>query len=59
MLYSVLDDAIFFSSCSWHALYPFTKFTDHQSHACALLILTHAVIQVVYINIFCGMFVVC
>ena len=36
-----------------------TKFTDHQSHARALLILTHAAIQVVYINTFRGMFVVC
>ena len=56
---SVLDDAVFFSSCSWHALYPFTKFTDQQSLVPALLILTHAAIQVVYINTFCGMFVVC
>ena len=36
------------------------KFTDHQSgYARALLIQTHAAIQVVYINTFRGMFVVC
>ena len=47
-----------YSSCSWHALYPFTKFTDRQSHMDALLILAHAPIRIVYIYIFCGMFVV-
>ena len=40
-------------------LYPFTKFTDQQSHTCALLNLTHVAIQVVYINTFHEMFVVC
>ena len=58
--YSVLDDDVFFSSRLWHTLYPFTKFvtkfTDQQSHTCALLILMHTAIQVVYINTFCGMF---
>ena len=47
------------SSHSWHALHPFTKFTDQQSHASALSILPHAAIQVVYVNTFHGMFVVC
>ena len=36
-------------------MHPFTKLTDQQHHAGALLILMHAAIQVVYINIFCGM----
>ena len=30
------------------ALHPFTKFTDQQCHTGALLILTHAAIQVVH-----------
>ena len=33
--------------------------TDQQSHVRALLILMHAAIEVVYINTFHGMFVVC
>ena len=32
---------------------------NQQCHACALLILMHASIQVIYINPFCGMFVIC
>ena len=38
--------------CFAARLVSLTKFTDQQSHTCALLILTHAAIQVAYINIF-------
>ena len=50
----VLDDDVFFSSHSWYALHPFTKFTDQQSRACNIN--SYAAIQVVYINTFCEMF---
>ena len=46
-------------SRSYHAFNPFIKFTDQSSHTGALLILKYAAIQVVYINTFHGMFVVC
>ena len=56
-MYRVLDDA-FFSTHSWHALHPFSKFTDQQSRAC-INNLMHVSIQVVYINTFHRMFMVC
>ena len=46
-------------SCSQYTFNPFTKFTDQQSRVGALLILTYMAIQVVCINTFHGMFVVC
>ena len=39
-------------------IYGTPSITDQQSHESALLLLTHAAIQVVDINSFCGMFVV-
>ena len=51
---AVVHGDVFFSSRSWYTLHPFTKFTDQQSRA--RNINSHAAIQVVYINIFRGMF---
>ena len=61
--YSVHNDVVFFSNCSWHT---FTKFTDQKccvlNSVGVLLILTYATIQVVYcyyMLTFHVMFVVC
>ena len=63
LTYLNLDDEVFFSSCSWHTLHAFTKFTDQQCHvlnsAGALLILMHVAIQVVYCHYMLTPFVEC
>ena len=52
-----LNDDVFFSSHSWHALHAFTKFTAESVGA--LFILMHAALQVVYCHYMLTPFMEC